>query len=431
MSIQTSVKGNSRLIPVLVLVLAILTVIDDFRGWRLLLIGLAGTWVFCRWWAFSLVKNLRVHREIRYGWAQVGDRLEQRFTMVNDSHFPAVWLELEDHSDLPGLHTNLATGIGGHNFNQWRIRGVCQQRGLFTLGPTTIHSSDPLGLFQITIHDPSHVNLLVTPPIVPLPQIEVASGGRAGEGRPRLFVQEQTVSSSGTRPYLPGDSLRQMHWLTTARRDALHVRTFENRPSGDWWILVDFDRSVQIGEGPESTMEYAVILAASLADRGLRLGRAVGLAAYGDQITWLPPRHGDGQRWEILEALALLKPGELPLERLLDLLEPKLTADTSLVIITPNQKESWLRSVLPLIWKGAVPTVLMLDRASFGELESSVNATAGLIQWGIHYEKITSDLLDQPEARPGHEGEENWRITPTGRAVLIKPPRRSSWRVFP
>ena len=73
----------------------------------------------------------------------------------NDSSLPVAWLELEDRSDLPGYGANLATGIEGHQISQWRKHGICQQRGLYTLGPTIVHTSDPLGLYQVTIHDPA------------------------------------------------------------------------------------------------------------------------------------------------------------------------------------------------------------------------------------------------------------------------------------
>jgi uncharacterized protein (DUF58 family) len=427
-SSQIRSRGNAPIFLFLILILTILTIIDDYQGWRLLLIGLVVALVVAKRWSHSLAENIHIDREIRFGWAQVGDRLEQHFTLINDSPFPAVWLELEDHSNLPGYKADRATGIGGKNLNRWRMRGICQQRGLFRLGPTTLHSSDPLGLFQIKVHDTSHINLLVTPPVIALPQIEVAPGGRAGEGRLRPYAQEKTVSSSGTRPYLPGDSMHQIHWRTTARKDAIHVHRFENRPSGDWWILLDSDELVQVGEGPKSTIEHSVILAASLADRGLSLGRAVGLAAMGDRLMWLTPKQGEGRRWEILEALALLKPGNLPLSKLISLLEPKLSANSSLVIITPTSSDDWLHSLLPLVWKGATPTILLLDRSSFEETGPPTKATTELINWGIHYEVITADLLDRPDTRPGHKGEYNWSITPTGKAILTKPPVGTSWR---
>jgi uncharacterized protein (DUF58 family) len=304
MDLRPHIHGRTRLLQALTVILLGFTLIDDYRGWRFLLLAVAGIWWLSRLWAHTLAQSLRVKREMRFGWAQVGDQLEERFTLTNQGIFPGLWVEIIDHSNMPGYQTNLVTGIDSGGASQWRTHGLCTQRGVFTLGPTTLHTTDPLGFYQVELLNPGSVALMVTPPIVPLPQIEVAPGGRAGQGPPRANAPERTVSATGVREYVPGDSLHSIHWRTSARRDELYVRLFDSTPSGDWWIILDMDQSVQVGEGAQSTEEHAVILAASLADRGLRLGKAVGLVAHGEPLTWLPPREGEGQRWEMLRALA-------------------------------------------------------------------------------------------------------------------------------
>jgi len=430
MPFRSRVTSRSSLLPALLVILAFLSLLDDYQGWRFLLLGLGGAWFISRWWAHSLANQLRVRRELRFGWAQVGDRLEQRFTLDNRSYLPAPWVELEDRSNLPGAQENLVTGIESHTSNSWQKANLCGQRGLFTLGPTSLHTSDPLGLFQVEIEDPSRVSLLVTPPIVPLPRIEVAPGGRLGEGKPRPHALEQTTSASGARPYQQGDGLRWVHWPTTARRDELYVRTFESRPSGDWWILLDCDQSVQAGKDDQSTLEHGVILAASLADRGLRQGQAVGLAAHGERLVWLPPRQGDGQRWDILQSLALLQPATRPLVDLIGLIHGRSAKGASLILITPNTNGDWLESLLPLLWQGSVPTVLLLDPAAFGGAAAARPLSQRLAHWGIHHHLITPDLLNRPEARPGKKGQREFRVTPTGRAIPVNPPREAAWRGF-
>jgi uncharacterized protein (DUF58 family) len=430
MMVQTQITGKTRLVLALVILLAILVILDDYQGWRFLLLGLGGAWTLSRWWAKSLADHLRLQREMRFNWAQVGDQLEQRFTLVNQAVVPAMWVELQDHSNAPGLSASQATGIEGHSTWRWRKTSLCQQRGLFTLGPTTLRTQDPLGLYTVEIHDPSQATLLVTPPIVPLPRIEVAPGGRAGEGKPKPYSTEQTVSAASVRPHQPGDGLRWVHWKTTARREALHVRTFESRPSGDWWILLDFNQAVQAGEGFRSTLEHGVILAASLADYGLRQGRPVGLGAHGQELVWLPPRQGEKQRWEILQSLAQLQAADRPLTELISLLNTRQMNAASLVVITPDTGGGWLEELLPVLWRGMAPTVLLLDPLSFGGTSEARPLKQTLAHWGIHHQVITPDLLDRPEAHPGRSGKWEWRVTPTGRATAVNPPRDASWRGF-
>lgn len=428
MNTEPKIQLKSRLLPVLVAILFLLQIFSPYDGWLILLAGLGGAWLSGYLWVRILAKNLSIRREMRFGWAQVGDRLEERFTLSNRSGVPALWVEVIDHTTMPEYQVSRAVYLSGSSANRWTTQGVCNLRGLFSLGPTSLHSGDPFGIYSLEISDPKSVNLMVTPPIVPLPSIEVAPGGRSGEGRPRPDAPEQTVSSSGVREYVPGDSLRWIHWPTTARRDELYVRLFEGTPAGDWWIILDMDQSVQVGEGQNATQEHGIILAASLADRGLRTQRSVGLVANSQELVWLPPKQGDAQRWEILRALALAEPGERSLSDLLGGIKPSLGKDSSLILITPNMSGKWIEMLLPLYWIGCVPTVLLQDPVSFGGNSRVDELLPGLVEMGIAHYVIPRELLDRPEARPGQAGHWEWRVSPTGRAIPISKPQDMSWK---
>jgi uncharacterized protein (DUF58 family) len=429
-SVKPTLRLRSRLLPFLVVGLLLMQLLDPSRIWAMLLVGMGGAWLSSYLWARSLSNSLSLVREMRFGWAQVGDRLEERFTLRNQGWLPALWVEIVDHSTLPGYRPGRVTGVGGGASNTWRTQGVCSRRGLFNLGPTTLHTADPFGFYSVELDEPAAANLVVMPPIVPLPFIEIAPGGRAGEGRPRPDAPERTVTASSVRPFAPGDSLRWVHWRTSARYNQLFVRLFDSTPSSDWWIFLDMDRRVQAGAGQASTEEHGVILAASLADRGLRLRHAVGLVTHGKQLLWLPPQEGGERRWEILRALALVSPGEFSLAGLLDRTRQSLSQRASLIIITPNVQGDWLEPLLPLIWRGAVPTVLLFEPGSFDGEGDGRALLATLANLGISRYSITRELLDRPEAHPGQAGRWEWRVSPSGRAVPVRRPRDLKWKVL-
>ena len=248
---EPQLQLKSWLMPALVSLLLILQLVAPYRGWQVLLVGLGGTWLVSHLWARSLARGLCLTREMRFDWVHVGDRLLERFTLANDSWLPALWIEIVDHSTMPEYQTGQATGVGGRGSTRWHKEAICTHRGLFTLGPTSLRTGDPFGLYTVTLQYPESLPLLVLPPIVPLPTIEVAPGGRTGEGRPRIDALERTVSAASVREYRPGDSLRWIHWRTSARRDALFVQIFDGTPASDWWILLDMNRYVQAGEGAD------------------------------------------------------------------------------------------------------------------------------------------------------------------------------------
>jgi uncharacterized protein (DUF58 family) len=428
---ESRLQPNTRLLPALVGLLLLLQLAFPYRGWTILLVGLGGAWLISYWWARSLARNLRLTREMRFGWAQVGDRLEERFTLHNDGWAPALWVEVADHSTMPEYQGSTVRYVGGWGSMQWHTDGICSRRGLFTLGPASLQTGDPLGFYTVSLYYPDSMALMVAPPVIPLPAIKVAPGGRAGEGhRPRANTLEHTVSVAGVRDFHPGDSLRWIHWRISAHRDDLFVRIFENTPASDWWILLDLDQHVQAGKGSDSTEEHGVVLAASLASHGLQSGRAVGLATHGEELAWLPPQGGEGQRLAILQALALATPGPQSLASLLreGWARPAAGQRASLVIITPAVEKDWIEDLLPLLQRGTAPTVLLLDPASYGGAGDVRGMLALLDDWGVARYIVTRDLLDRPEARPGQQGQWEWRALPSGHVVPVRQPRDTAWK---
>jgi uncharacterized protein (DUF58 family) len=430
---NATIHLNSYLLPVLTGLVFVMQLVDPYKGWVLLLISLSGIWLVSYMWTRGLVLSLQLTREMRYGWAQVGDQLEERLTLKNDFWLPALWVEILDRSNIPGYSASQATGMDARTRTNWHTHGMCTRRGIFTLGPTSLRTGDPFGIYTAQLEYPASTTLTVMPPIVPLPRIEVAPGGKTGEGRPRSDAPERTVSSSIVREYVPGDSLHSIHWRTTARMGFPFVRIFDGTPAGDWWIFLDMDREAQTGQGWDATEEHGVILAASLTDRGMRMRRAVGLVSNGQELVWLPPQEGkagSARRWEIMRALALLSPGERTLGELLERTRPSIGKRSSVVIITPNCNGDWIEALIPMLWRGIIATVLLLDPISFGNPQSANPALQTLAQLGVSRYLITRDVLNRPEAHPGEAGKWEWRVLPTGRAVPIKRPSNTTWRVL-
>jgi uncharacterized protein (DUF58 family) len=396
----------------------------------ILLVGLGGTWLISYFWAVGLGKNVRLVREMRYGFAQVGDRLEERFTLKNAGLFPVIWAEVVDHSTFPEYQASQVRAVDATGATRWQLSTVCTQRGMFELGPTTILMGDPLGFYTVELHYPATSSVLVTPPVLKLPTIRIASGGRSGRGRPRPNAPDRTVSASTLREFNPGDPLRWIHWPTTARKNSIFVRLFDGTPASDWFIFVDMAKAVQVGVGADSTLEHSVILAASLAANGLDSGIPVGLAANGEPPIWLAPHLGGDQQWEILRALAQIGPGELSLRQSLTRAHPMLHAQVSLIIITPDTGGNWMESLVPLLWRGIVPTVILLDPVSFGEAHPAGPIASLLTSVQVTHHIIQRELLDVPEARPGKAGEWEWKITASGKAIPIQRPKDMAWRRF-
>jgi len=399
------------------------------RVWVVLLVGLGGAWLCAFIWARELTRNLHLVREMRFGWAQVGDRLEERFTLVNFGWVPALWVEVVDQSTLPGYQINQVRAVGSQAKNSWKTTGECTRRGLFTLGPTSLRTGDPLGLFNVEIQIPGSTALMVMPPVVPLPGIDIAPGGRAGDGkraRPNAF--ERTVSASSVRKYQTADNPHWIHWPLSIRHQELYVRSLDSTPASDWWIFLDLEQKTQVGQGWNTTVEHGVILAASIADIGLRAGHSVGLVTTGEDLVWLPPKNALEQRTAILHSLALASPGSTSLADLLETARPSLRRGASLILITPTVDGEWLKPLSLYVRVHLTPTVLLFDPLSYGASGDPAHTRLLLARLGVNPYIVRRELLDRPEAHPGHQGEWQWRVTGFGRAIPVRKPADLGWR---
>jgi uncharacterized protein (DUF58 family) len=413
------VKINSWVLPAVVAALLLMQWLNSYRVWLLLLVGLGGALLLSYLWARSLSRNLSFVREVRYGWAKVGDQLLERFNIENRGRLDALFLTVSDHSDMPGYQGDRVTTVDRGAVKSWMKRSICSIRGLYTVGPTTLETGDPFGVFNVKLHFPASHSMLVLPPVVNLPAIEIAPGERIGDGRLQSFSLERTVSSSSLREYAPGDSMRAIHWPQSARRDELVVRLFDSAHFSDWWIILDMDENTQMGQDEKSTEELGVVLAASLADRGHQLGRSIGLVTQGRKFTWLPPRLGNAQYWEIMRALALAKPAEGSLAYLLARAQAALGQRTSVVIITASVDAAWMQSIVTLMRRSVAVTVLLMDPLAFGGGPSAAATIARLRSWGVTAYRITPDFVSLPGMQ--EEDQEQEELTTTLTALRKRP----------
>ena len=410
---------------VIVLALLILALVGAQATGRALWFNLAylliAVLLVSYFWAWTNVNNLQIVRQTRSQRSQVGEVAEERFLVRNRSILPKLWVEVRDHSDLPEHHASwVVSSLGARRSRGWAVRTVCRKRGRFTLGPLTLTSSDPFGLFENRKRIGATSSIVVYPLAVDLPHFNLPSGELPGGGAMRRRTHYVTTNVSGVRDYFPGDSFNRIHWPSTARTGRLIVKEFELDPTADVWLILDMEGSVQADrmwqEQPDqasrlwaerpalvpSTEEYAVSLAASLAKHFLARSRAVGLIAYGQSRESLPPDRSDRQLSKIMETLAVIRAvGTVPLAQIIAAEGRGLGRNTSVVVITPSDDLRWVDSLRDLRRRGIRGLAVVLDTASFGRPTATDAVLAGLEQNGIRsYRVREGDSLAAALATP-------------------------------
>jgi len=386
---KSELQLNIWLLPLLAGIFGVLYAFTGFRGWLIFFVGLAAVWLLALLWVVSLRKNLRIERHLHLAWATVGDSVQEELILINSSWLPALWVEISDTSPALSMPVKLVSDIGPRSSRRRYLSHQCKQRGLYTLGPTRLRTSDPFGIYSLTAYDYHSDTILVTPPLLPMNKIWVAPAGWSGDRQNRHGALVREISAAGVRDYQPGDSLRRIHWPASAHFDQLIVRQLEASAFGDWWIFVDLDAHVQAGEGRDSTGELIIVLAASLAMRRLKENHRVGLALAGPDLTWLEPRADPAHGWRILKALAVAGVGETPLVDLVRMRRPGQTA--KMIVITSSKDPGWIGAARGR--RTGDRFVVLVDPAEFGSSNNQNRIVSALAFSAIPFERIPRTLL--------------------------------------
>src|SRR5262245_23326537 len=138
-------------------------------------------------WVRAVGPQVRLRRRVRGEWAQVGDELEEQWDLSNNSWLPLLWLEIADDSTLPGYTGPRVAAAGGRDQQRWLTRALCERRGVYALGPLGARLGDPFGLFDYQWRENEARQIVIYPPLVQLPTIELPQGQRGGLARADLL----------------------------------------------------------------------------------------------------------------------------------------------------------------------------------------------------------------------------------------------------
>ena len=137
-------------------------------------------------------------------------------------------------------------------------------KGAVPIESAEVVIEDPFGLERIEVPLPRRESLLVYPRLVDLESLFSDAGARTPGGRRLLMRRTTGFELHSVRDYEQGESLRRVHWPSTARRGQLIVKELEDAPRDETAVLLDADGGVVVGSPPDSTFELQVRAAGSI-----------------------------------------------------------------------------------------------------------------------------------------------------------------------
>lgn len=369
-------------------VLFVIAVVNDWSAPDRLIIMLLAVLAVSYLWSRLSLQRLAMTRSLSLDRVRAGDSVTEELRISNYGRLPKLWVEVRDHSSLPGHRAGRVVNLGVHGSGQWLVKTRCLQRGRFRLGPVTVSSGDPLGLFRVQKSVPVVHHLMVYPMAldvshVPLPAASM-SGGRAVNRN--ALVAAHTIA--GVREYVTGDPLNRISWTATARTGTMMVKEFDPDPTSDLWIMLDLGEadwvererrsagtrksahtvSVQ-WEGPagsdmaplHSAEEHAIAVAGSIAERGLAEGRKVGLIVNRAMPVRIDPGSSQRQWFRIFETLAIATSfGQRSLLEAISSEAGKFSRNAGLVVVTASPSRDWVSAAEALVHRQVPVTAVVI-----------------------------------------------------------------------
>jgi len=386
---------------------------------------------------FSL-RGIKVERRARSLRAAVGDIFEEHYEIINSSSTPKLWLEISNETIIPhATGSRVITLLRAHQKRSYTARTWLTNRGGFLMGPTTITSGDPFGIFRISKKLPATSSLVVLPMLVNVTEFLSPPGLLPGGKAIRRKSQDITPHASGVREYVAGDAVKRIHWPTSIRRNQLMVKEFEQDPQAEVWLFLDtykgvhFAKPIDLNDAPPvddlfllkrrklklppATLEYAITITASLAHYFLEQRRQVGLvSASGRTYKVIPAERSERQEAKILEELAFLQAeSTFTLPTLVTAQMGQLPQGSSAILVTPTISSELLLGVDSLQRRSLRPVVVLLMVKSFGARMNNEDLAKSLAERNVPVCRVycDADLSDTLSSfySSANSQEHSWR----------------------
>lgn len=220
-------------------------------------------------------------------------------------YLPAFSLELEEQINgdkKQGLAYLFR--IGPHKTQTQVYRLSFPRRGLYQLHEPHLLTRFPFGFFIKGIRLKESREVLAYPPVIPWKELlpEFAYGGEGSKSRPHKGRGENIFA---IREYLPGDTSRDIHWRSTAKRSQPMVKEYEMPGMKKVHIILDTSVPKETTPSDLNHFEERVSKAASLAYHLLKKQDCLVGLSVGDEF--IPPQRGDNHLHRMLRILALVE----------------------------------------------------------------------------------------------------------------------------
>jgi len=290
-----------------------------------LLLAAGLTWI----WVHLSNGSFRVHRDLGEREYVEGDDVQLSIAVEPGGTLPVPIAELVESVGRLGEQRHVLRRRASRLAITYVLNEVPRGRYVFT--DSRLVLSDPFGLQRVVVPIETPGALLVYPRLVRLDRLFSESGAHAFDGRRLLLRRPTGYDLHSVREYEQGESLRHVHWRSTAHRGQLMVKELEDAPRDELAVVLD----AGAGAVPGESFDVQVRAAGSILDAYVRRGRRAVLVVNGERPESQRVHSPAADRGRALEVLAAVEPfGNAPANALLAQEASPAARALELVVVT-------------------------------------------------------------------------------------------------
>jgi len=216
---------------------------------------------------------------------------------------------LSGQVDYEGLPASVRLQPGKSTALRYRLK--VNERGPFQISPCYVKAPSILGLWDVQYRASDETQVKVYPDFSAITaytilatdnhvsQIGIKRKPRRGEGLEFLQL----------RDYRDGDSLRQIDWNATSRRNKLISKEYQDERDQQIVLVVDSGRRMRAKDDTLSHFDHSLNAMLLVSYIALRQGDSVSVMSFGNTHRWVAPQKGVGAMKTILNEMYDLQAG--------------------------------------------------------------------------------------------------------------------------
>lgn len=171
-----------------------------------------------------------------------GESIRFLLSIHNESRWVCPQVELEfygEDSILRPYFEKKCINIGGRATRTYEFEVPCTYRGHYEVGVKQIYIKDFLGLFRIACKVMQPNIVTVYPRVVPIHMLPLLKQDGQNLDKERELPKAGGNVFSGIRAYVYGDSMKQVHWKMSAKKQELLMKEKQGISVSTTYIFLD------------------------------------------------------------------------------------------------------------------------------------------------------------------------------------------------